>query len=233
MDVTITFTPDHTGEEHATMLIESDATGGTQEVELVGSGVVRYTVDGSLSFGTVDKNSTTTKCFQINNTSATDIAIDQVQLSGANPTSFTISTPTPLAIAAGSTKELCLQFMPTDVGDYAATVSFKSMNGGNLDGATNGTCEIAASVTLDALEAGIVAFPNPSSESVTVTTGDVMPTDVRVVTTTGQYVTTLDPAKQLTWNLSDTNGAAVPSGTYVLVISDKHSTYRMMLQIVR
>ncbi len=233
LSVQVSFTPSRVGQSTARIAIESDATNGPHEFDVVGLGVIRYTVNGDLAFGVVDKQSTNTKCFQINNTSTMDIVIDQVDLSGTSAPSFSVSTPTPLSVAAGSTKELCLQFSPTDVGAYSATVSFKSSTGGNLDAATTGTCEIASTVTVDALEAGILAFPNPAASTLTVTTGSVTPTSIQVISNTGQLVATLPAQQQVTWNLTSADGVAVSSGTYTLLIMDEHSIYRMMVQVVR
>ena len=233
LSIVVGFTPAHLESSNATLTIESDATNGPHTFTLAGTGVVRYTVSGDLAFGVVDKSSTTTKCFQINNTSNVEIAIDQVELAGQSPTDFSVSTAMPVTVAAGSTKELCLQFMPVDVGEYAATVSFKSSTGGNSEATTSGTCEIAATVTLDALEAGIVAFPNPATETLNIATGSVIPTSISVLTLSGQLVTTLQPATNTAWNLVAEGGNSVPSGTYIVVIADATHQYRMMVQVTR
>lgn len=229
----VTFTPSKVGAAAATITIESDAVNGPHAFDVIGAGVIRYTVDGDLAFGIVDKQSTNTKCFQINNTSTQDIVIDQVELSGTSSDVFTISTAMPLSVAAGSTKELCLQFSPSEVGAYSAAVAFKSANGGNLDASTSGTCEIASTVTTDALAVGIRAFPNPASNALTVSTGSILPTSIRIISNTGQLVASLPASQQVTWNLTSTDGTAVSSGTYTLLIADEHNIYRMMVQVVR
>lgn len=233
LSIVVTFTPAHLDASNATLTVESDATNGPHTFALEGTGVVRYTVDGGLAFGIVDKASTTTKCFQINNTSAVDIQIDQVELSGQNPAEFSVSTAMPVSVAAGSTKELCLQFMPVDVGEYAATVSFKSATGGNSDATASGTCQIAASVTVDALDAGMMAFPNPAVEALTITTGTVIPKSISIMSASGQLVASLEPTAITTWHLVNNDGSGVASGTYIVVITDATRQYRIMVQVAR
>ncbi len=233
-NVQITFTPTKVGMAEATLSIESEATNGPHSIQLEGMGVVRYTIDGELAFGTVDKRSTTTKCFQLNNTSAMDIAIDDVMFAGGGASSFKLSSALPLMISAGSTKELCVEFSPSDVGQYAANVTFKSANGGDVSSSASGTCEIASSVTMDGHAAGIVVYPNPASSTVTVQFGQVQATNLKIVSALGQVINSYDVSSgTMTWDGLDSNGTAVPSGTYVLCITSSDVVYTLPLMVVR
>jgi hypothetical protein len=232
--LTLTFTPAREGQAMAQATITSNAVNGPHIVALQGMGVVRYRIDGRLTFGTVDLRSTTTKCFQVNNTSTRDITIDNVAIGGANAAAFTASTQTPFAVPAGSTKEFCVQFKPGNVGDYSAQFSFRSSTGGDVESAADGTCEIASSVTENGWAAGISAYPNPASAGVTINLGAVEATRVTIVSQQGALIRTISANGKLAhWDGRDASGTAVATGTYTVLIDDLRTRYALAVVIVR
>ena len=234
LTVKIKFTPSSVGASTATLNIQSTATDGESSVEISGSGVVQYTTDQTVEFGTADKNETRIKCFTINNTSSTNITIDDIQVSGTNASLFSITTPLPVEVPAGSTKEVCAEFTPHEVGSYTASFAIKSSTGGNSTVGANGTCEIASSVTLDALNAGMSIYPNPASGSVTINTGETVASTISIVDAHGAVVATLHPTLSATvWNLTNANGLPLASGLYNIIVTNPAGSYFMKLNVAR
>ncbi len=234
LTVKIKFTPSFVGTSTATLNIQSTATEGASTAAISGNGVVLYTTDQTVEFGTADKNETRIKCFTINNTSSTNITIDDIQVSGTNASLFSITTPLPVEVPAGSTKEVCAEFTPHEVGSYTASFAIKSSTGGNSTVGANGTCEIASSVTLDALNAGMSIYPNPASGSVTINTGETVASTISIVDAHGAVVATLHPTQSATvWNLSDAAGLPVPSGVYNVIIANPAGSFYIKLNVVR
>ncbi|KXK33475.1 MAG: hypothetical protein UZ06_CHB003001789, partial [Chlorobi bacterium OLB6] len=207
---------------------------GANSTAISGNGVVLYTTDQTVEFGTADKNETRIKCFTINNTSSTNITIDDIQVSGTNASLFSITTPLPVEVPAGSTKEVCAEFTPHEVGSYTASFAIKSSTGGNSTVGANGTCEIASSVTLDALNAGMSIYPNPASGSVTINTGETVASTISIVDAHGAVVATLHPTLSATvWNLTNANGLPLASGLYNIIVTNPAGSYFMKLNVAR
>ncbi len=234
LTVKIKFTPSFVGTSTATLNIQSTATEGASTAAISGNGVVLYTTDQTVEFGTADKNETRIKCFTINNTSSTNITIDDIQVSGTNASLFSITTPLPVEVPAGSTKEVCAEFTPHEVGSYTASFAIKSSTGGNSTVGANGTCEIASSVTLDALNAGMSIYPNPASGSVTINTGETVASTISIVDAHGAVVATLHPTLSATvWNLTNANGLPLASGLYNIIVTNPAGSYFMKLNVAR
>jgi len=234
LTVKIKFTPSFVGTSTATLNIQSTATEGESTAEISGNGVVLYTTDQTVEFGTADKNETRIKCFTINNTSSTNITIDDIQVGGTNASLFRVTTPLPVSIPAGTTKEVCAEFTPQEVGSYTASFAIKSSTGGNSSVGANGTCEIASSVTLDALNAGMSIYPNPASGSVTINTGETVASTISIVDAHGAVVATLHPTQSATvWNLTNANGLPLASGLYNIIVTNPAGSYFMKLNVAR
>ncbi|KAB2893463.1 MAG: choice-of-anchor D domain-containing protein [Bacteroidetes bacterium] len=232
LTVKIKFTPGSVGASTATLNIQSTATAGTSSIAISGSGVVLYSADRTLPFGTVDKGEVRVKCFSISNPTAADITIDNVTVDGTNVSEFTITTALPLTVQAGSSAEVCAEFKPLNPGNYTANLLITSAEGGNSAVAASGTCEIAASVT-DAYSAGMSAYPNPATGTVTINTGSTA-TTVMIVDAQGNIVTTLHPTtQQVQWNLTSATGSSVSSGLYNIVITTPEGSYFMKLNVIR
>lgn len=234
-DVTISYTPGSVGASNATLTVQSDATQGANTVPVTGRGVVLYSTDQTLDFGTVDKLQATIKCINVNNTSAKDITIDAITINGTFSSEFTVTTALPLVIPAGSVKELCVQFTPTSVGDRNVSLSLMSSSGGNTTVTAIGVCAIASSVTEDAQAAGMSAFPNPSSASITINTGTVENSTITIFDGQGATVRNLAvTGNSSVWDLRNTTGSPVASGSYtIMVTNEAGQSYRMMVRVTR
>jgi hypothetical protein len=233
-NVTVTFTPSTVGMSQALLNVASNATAGNNSSAIYGNGVVLYSTDQTLSFGTVDLREKRIKCFTINNSSSTNITIDRITVSGANMSEFVVSTPLPTTINAGSTKEICIEFTPQAVGQRTATFAIWSSTGGNSSVNGSGTCEIASGLTDDALAAGMSIFPNPTSGSVTISTGDLVAQSVSVFDANGALIVVLHPdAKEFSWNCINAAGAPISSGSYNVVVTNELGSYHMKLQVSR
>ncbi len=232
--VTVNFRPSRVGASNATLQVTSTATAGNSTASITGNGVVLYSVNGDVLFGVVDLRETRVKCFSVNNASATDVVIDQITVGGANASEFRISTALPTTVAAGSTKEICVEFSPQAVGQRLATLSIMSSTGGNSTVNASGTCEIASSVISDGREVGMSIFPNPAAGQVTINTGSVDATSVLVFDAQGALVQSITPnGKTITWNLVNTDGVPVATGAYTVVVQNEAGSYHLSLQVVR
>lgn len=234
MNVTIRFTPSRVGTSQATFNVASDATAGTNSASISGQGVVLYNTDQNLEFGITDKKESRIKCFNVNNTSSSSITIDAINVTGVNQSEFRVTTSLPLVIDAGSTKEICVEFTPQEIGNRTAVLALMSSTGGNSNVNASGTCEIASGVTQDALSAGMNVFPNPASSLVTINTGDVVASQVVIVNSQGSVVATMHPTeREFTWNCADAQGRPVASGVYNIIVTNEAGSYHMKLQVSR
>jgi len=233
LTVKIKFTPSFVGTSSATLNVQSTATAGTSSVGISGSGVVLYSVNRKLDFGTVDKGEVRLKCFTITNPTAADIAINAVTVGRTSAAQFGITTTLPLTVSAGSTAEVCAEFKPVNPGSYTADLLITSADAGNTTVVATGTCEIAASVT-DAYSVGMSAYPNPASGTVTISTGSTIATSVTILDARGNVVTTLYPTStSAQWNLTSSDGNAAPSGMYTIVVAATEGSYFMKLNVIR
>lgn len=234
-DVTITYTPGAVAASNATLTVQSDATQGTSTVSVMGRGVILYSTDQALNFGTVDKQQSTIKCINITNTSNKDVTIDAITITGTNSSEFTITTALPITIAPGAVTELCVQFTPETPGDRSASLAIMSSSGGNSTVSAFGVCVKAVSVTEDALAAGMSVYPNPTASAVTINTGTVEHATITIVDAQGAVVNTITTMGAVSvWNLHSATGAPVANGSYTIVVSNEAGAqYHMTLRVVR
>lgn len=154
-------TPTTKGPVNGTMTIRSNATGKPQvTVALSANYVMRYTHNASQSFGLIETGKSVEKCVTLTNSSAQEITIDQVSVTGLNAAEFSVVTAMPVKIAAGATADVCVKFAPGTVGKKKAQLQVRSANGGNSSVDLDGTAETPGGV-VDAAEYGLVVGPNP------------------------------------------------------------------------
>ncbi len=77
---------------------------------------------GSLSFGNVDVDSSTTQTVTVSNTGDADLTVSDITVSGTDAAQFTIS-PTSFTINAGDSATATVTFAPTSVGNKSASLS--------------------------------------------------------------------------------------------------------------
>lgn len=233
--VTFVAAPSRLGSVNGTLTVRSNATTNPQAtVALTAKYVLRYTAPASQDFGVTETGKSVEKCMTITNSSAQEITIDQASFLGANAGDFSIVTTLPLTIAAGASAEVCVKFAPATVGKRTAQISLRSANGGNSTVDLSGTAETPGGV-IDAMEAGIVAFPNPARDVVELRFDKSMPAfSVSVVNSTGRTVMMtasegLDSGSSMRLNL----GTEVASGSYTLLVRFGDYVASMPLTIVR
>lgn len=234
LTVTIRFTPSVPGPAIATLTVQSNAQNSDNTATLLGNGVVLYAVDESIDFGIVDKGEKRIQCFTVNNTSATDITISDIQTSGLHPTEFVVTSAIPFVVAAGETQEVCVEFAPQDLGLRNALMTLISPVGGNTSVSLSGTCAIAATVPGDGFLAGMNVYPNPTSGSATIHTGNHSVAMIQVVDVQGNVVRTIhaerNPEPSQSYMIST---ELLPSGLYTILVTNMEGVYYMNLHVIR
>jgi len=165
--VGVTFTPSALGGRSAQLSIPSDATNGTQTVSLSGTGVAPSIgiSSVSLSYGNqLINTSSTAQTVVVTNTGSAPLHISSVSFSGTNPGDFT-ATGCTSAVAAGSSCNLNISFIPSAVGGRSATVSVISDALNGTQSATLAGTGIApsASISPATQDLGLVAVLFTSS----------------------------------------------------------------------
>jgi len=237
--ITIKATPTNKGNLAGNLNIRTNAPASpSANVTLSAAYVLRYDHAASEDYGTVMTDTPAERCVVLTNTSALDIAIEQVTFTGVDAGLFSTVTTLPLQIAAGQTGELCVKFAPATAGDKNATLNIRSSNGGNSSIALSGKGEVAGGV-IDAVEAGISAWPNPMTDRVEVRFSKPTPAmNVSIMSTSGATVATfshdgVDAGGSIRWNGRDAAGSLVASGTYTMIIRYGENIVAVPLTIVK
>ncbi len=237
--ITIKATPTNKGNLAGNLNIRTNAPANpSANVALTAAYVLRYDHTASEDYGTVMTDTPAERCVVLTNTSALDIAIEQVTFTGMDAGLFTTVTTLPLQIAAGQTGELCVKFAPATAGNKNATMNIRSSNGGNSSIALSGKGEVPGGV-IDAVEAGISAWPNPMTDRVEVRFSKPTPSmNVSVVSTSGATVAAfthdgVEAGGSIRWNGRDTAGSLVASGTYTMIIRYGDVNVAVPLTVVR
>jgi len=237
--ITIKATPTNKGNLAGTLNIRTNAPASpSANVALTAAYVLRYDHAASEDFGTVLTDTPAERCVRLTNTSALDIAIEQVTFTGMDAGLFTTVTTLPLQIAAGQNAELCVKFAPATAGNKAATMNVRSSNGGNSSISLSGKGEVPGGV-IDAVEAGISAWPNPMTDRVEVRFSKPTPAmNVSVVSTSGATVAAfthdgVEGGGSIRWNGRDAAGSLVASGTYTMIIRYGENIVTVPLTIVK
>ncbi len=237
--ITIKATPTNKGNLAGNLNIRTNAPANpSANVALTAAYVLRYDHTASEDYGTVMTDTPAERCVVLTNTSALDIAIEQVTFTGMDAGLFTTVTTLPLQIAAGQTGELCVKFAPATAGNKNATMNIRSSNGGNSSIALSGKGEVPGGV-IDAVEAGISAWPNPMTDRVEVRFSKPTPSmNVSVVSTSGATVAAfthdgVEAGGSIRWNGRDTAGSLVASGTYTMIIRYGENIVAIPLTVVK
>ena len=237
--ITIKATPTNKGNLAGTLNIRTNAPASpSANVALTAAYVLRYDHAASEDFGTVLTDTPAERCVRLTNTSALDIAIEQVTFTGMDASLFTTVTTLPLQIAAGQSAELCVKFAPATAGNKSATMNVRSSNGGNSSISLSGKGEVPGGV-IDAVEAGISAWPNPMTDRVEVRFSKPTPAmNVSVVSTSGATVAAfthdgVEAGGSIRWNGRDAAGSLVASGTYTMIIRYGENIVTVPLSIVK
>ncbi len=237
--VTLKASPTVKGTLAGSLNIQSNSPSNpTATVTLAAAYVLRYKHDASEDYGVVLTDASLERCIALTNESTMDISIEQATLTGANAGQFTVNTTLPLAIAAGQSADICVTFAPGTDGTKSATLNLRSSSGGNSSVALSGKGELAGGV-VDAVDAGITAWPNPMTDRVEVRFAKPTPAmQVSVMSSTGRAVTTfshdgVDAGGTIRWNGRDASGAAVAAGSYTMVIRYGDTAISLPLTIIR
>ena len=237
--ITVKATPTTKGSLTGNLNIRSNAPASpSANVALTAAYVLRYDHAASEDFGTVMTDVPANRCVRLTNTSALDIAIEQVTFSGMDAGLFSTVTALPLQIAAGQSAELCVKFAPATAGNKSATLNIRSSNGGNSSLSLSGKGEVPGGV-IDAAEAGISAWPNPMSDRVEVRFNKPTPAmNISVVSTSGATVASfthdgVEAGGSFRWNARDTAGSLVASGTYTMIVRYGDVSVAIPLTVVR
>lgn len=229
--IDVQYTPARVGPSTAQLLITSNATPGTRNVSVQGNGVLLYSLGSGLSFGDVMLSQSKTMCLDVMNTSSTQIAIDQIT---NNSGDFTVTTQTPLTIAAGATESVCIDFAPSTLGLSTANLNFMSSTGGNSTTTAQGVGVPVVSVDEDAASAGIEVYPNPTTGTITITTGEDIARKITLVDVTGRTIASVSPlGTSFIWDLNTSVGSPLATGTYTLRFETERGTYAMQIVVSR
>jgi hypothetical protein len=147
----VTFQPSHTGSSNAGIRI------GATNLALSGSGYkvpCRLTPDQlSHDFGTqVAGQVYSDWCFTIRNDDTATCA-DTLQIAGANPGEFAITSGAAYDLAAGASQQICVAYRPTVAGGASASITAGS-NTVTLSATGVGSCAIGSPVTPDGTDFG-------------------------------------------------------------------------------
>lgn len=222
----------------STLTVISNAPTGNLTLPITAAGVLRYSHNTAQAFDTVLIANVAEKCFTVENTSTMNIVIDQITISGTDASMFTLNgTTTPMALAAGASAQVCVQYTPTSRNTHNALVTFTSSTGGNSTATLSGIGKEPVSVEDGAL-AGFAVSPNPTTDRVQITLPRVMVgATVFVTDLTGNTVATVGTVSNeqvINWNCKATSGARVASGTYNIVVrTTSDNVYTLPLVIVR
>jgi hypothetical protein len=170
-------------------------------------------------------------CLNVTNTSTIQITIDQIS---SNSTDFTVTTQTPLTIAAGASESVCIDFAPQALGLSNATISFMSSTGGNSSTSAQGVGTKVVSVDEDAAAAGIAVYPNPTTGIINIKTGDNVARRITLVDVTGRTVASAIPINTtFSWDLNTAIGSPLAAGAYTLRIEMERGMYAMQVMVSR
>ncbi|MBI2795037.1 MAG: immunoglobulin domain-containing protein [Ignavibacteria bacterium] len=229
--IDIRYTPGRVGSSAAQLLITSNATPSTRNLSVQGNGVLLYSLGSGLSFGDVMLTQSKTLCLDVTNTSSKQIVIDQINNSSAD---FTVTTQTPLTVAAGASESVCIDFAPRALGLSSTAISFMSSTGGNSSTTAQGNGVQIVSVDEDATAAGIAVYPNPTTWTISIKTGDNVARRITLVDLNGRTIASVIPSNAIfSWDLNTAAGSPLAAGAYTLRIEMERGMYAMQVMVSR
>lgn len=223
------------GQAAGTFQVVTNAPNPNGTVLLTANGVLRYAHAETVDFGSVEAKTSKEVCATITNTSSVDVTIDGTSITGTNAALFGVTTATPVAIPAGTTKDVCFTFAPADVGTKAALVNITSSTGGNSSLALTGVGTPTTSVNDAELLNGLSVSPNPSTSAVIIRSRQVI-RSIDIINAVGQTIATIDGGQSLTelrWSGVMSGGELAPAGTYTAVVHGVEGASSIQVAIVR
>lgn len=137
--VTVKFSPTNAAPYGGTLTVNSDATSGTNTVNVTGTGAAIPThiisLSGDLNFGDVTINTAAQLALVITNSGNADLTFTNIEVPAGFSVNFTSGV-----LAAGSTTNVTVTFSPTGTNSYGGTITVDS-------DATSGTSVANASGT--------------------------------------------------------------------------------------
>ena len=211
----VVFDPTTTGMLAGQLTITSDSTSGnTAVVSLNGTGaatpVPQLTASaGSLSFGSVTVNSTTTQALTLTSTGTAPVTVSAATISG---TGFSVAGASiPVTLAPGQSITLVIDFAPTTTGSLNGQLSLSSDSSSGLTTLVSlsgtSTAEPNPQLTLSAMTLTFTAEPvgTATSQALTLTSTGTAPVTVSAASVTGtgfsivsgSFPTTLNPGESV------------------------------------
>ncbi|MDI1234097.1 MAG: esterase-like activity of phytase family protein [bacterium] len=192
----------------------------------IASGSTTPNLGNNTDFGTVNKGSTATKSFVIQNTGAGSLTITSFNFTGANASEFSIigQPSLPLVIAANGSQTITVQFAPNAAGVRTATMNVASNDADEAaytfalqgNGNTSNIDELLVKNTF-------VIQPNPFEVSTTVKLNLVSASNVKVevYNILGECIETIENTKLVAGNYSFILGessSVYPTGVYLVKV---------------
>lgn len=223
------------GQAAGTFQVVTNAPIPNGTVLLTANAVLRYAHPETVDFGSVEAKTSKEVCATITNASAVDVTIDGTSITGTNAALFGVTTATPVAIPAGTSKDVCFTFAPADVGTKAALVNIASSTGGNSSLALTGVGTPTTSVDDVEMLNGLSVSPNPSTSAVVIRSRQII-RSVDIINAVGQTIATIDGGQTSTevrWNGTTSSGDLAPAGTYTAVVRGVEGSSSISVAIVR
>lgn len=223
--------PTTLGPANGTMTVTTNAPIPTGTVDLLAVSVLRYRAPESLAFDDTEvSKSSEPQCFDVTNISGVNVTIDGMTVGGGAASDYSLTTALPISFAPGETKQVCVVFSPSVVGDRASSVAITSSTGGNSSMTLSGRGTPAVSVDGDEV-ASTSVYPNPATDEVTIRVAT--PSTVVIVDGVGTVVTRFEVQSVGRWNLRSQAGTPVASGPYRVVITSNGSSTTIPITVVR
>jgi hypothetical protein len=209
----VQFTPGFAGTRSATISVNNNdfdenlydfsvqGVGAVSEINVAGNSVsitdgnTAISAANNTDFGNTTVNSPVTKTFAIQNTGTGTLTISNITMSGANAGLFTLVTPTvfPLNLISNTTQSITVQFLPTSIGNYTATVNINNNDSDEsaYDFVVGGAA--VSNVGIQSIEktaSFVSVFPNPAKDDalVSVTLDKAKHVSVSIFDVTGKQV---------------------------------------------
>lgn len=233
--VTVVSRPTALGALSGALQVTTNAPNPNGVVLLGATSVLRYQHPSTIDYGSVEASKSKELCATITNTSTVDITLESISITGANASLFSTVSALPTTIAAGSSKEICITFAPTDAGDKSATANVTSSTGGNSTFTLTGVGTPTVSVDEDMLVNGFGVFPNPTSGSVIVRSKQRI-RSMTIVNAAGQTIATIDgdgQSYEMRWNGTMRTGEPAPSGIYTIIAHGVSATVTLPVAVIR
>lgn len=167
LDLTIMFAPTQSGGFTGQMNIQTNISGLTQTVNLLGTGTapVLSVTPTSIDFGAITAGTNSNLTATLSNTGNETLTVNTLSVTG---TGFSlVGATTPINITPNNSQTITVRFSPTDVVSYSGSLTIQS-NGGNQTVSLSGQ-GAGGRVTLSPEQIDFGAVATGSSKTVTLT----------------------------------------------------------------